>query len=453
VPRSDFVTNHHHYKNDNKAGRSSVQSLNFVRVLSKNMPIVTLTDALLQKHPARDGAILRDRILSGLCVRIGRRTKTFFIATSANGKQVRSTLGRWPLLTVDDARSRALPLLRDCRNGRAPVVAPQLTLPTLETSLVSYCEAKKLKAASLRRYQSIVRTHFGKWYEAPVDQLDTPQFSAHCLKFAQNTGKALVDVGRGVFGALFKYLNATFGLALESPFSKFAAAGLMPKRAEPRSRLLTEEALPAWKQAIHGMPEKQRDYLMTVAMTALRRNECSGIRPSHIDLGGLVLTVPETKTGRAHTLPITPIMLDIFRRRLSTVIEDEPIFKGISVEHISEMAERAGAPRFMLHDLRKLVATTGEKLGLSDATNRRILNHAAKRSDTLHRHYVQLTAADIRAPLQSIQARLLELMAVPAENEKGRACSGTAHLHRRVSYLISSRTAMTSARQRTRASL
>nr|WP_229634100.1 integrase family protein [Duganella qianjiadongensis] len=374
------------------------------------MAIVTLTDTLLQKHPARDGAILRDRILSGLCVRVGRRTKTFFIATSVSGKQVRTTLGRWPLLTVDDARFQALTILRDCRKGLAPVQAQPLTLPTLSESLVTYCETKKLKAASLRRYQSIVRTHFAQWYEARVDQLGKPEFSSHCLTFAQNTGKALVDVGRGVFGALFKYLNATFGLSLENPFSKFAAAGLLPKRAEPRARVLAEEALPAWKRAVDALPEKQRDYLMMAAMTALRRNECSGIRPSHINLDELSLSIPETKTGKAHTLPITPIMLEIFKRRLATVNNDEPIFKGIAVEHISEMAARAGAPRFMLHDLRKLVATTGEKLKLSDAINRRILNHAAKRSDTLHRHYVHLTAADIRVPLESIQAKLLDLM-------------------------------------------
>jgi len=220
-----------------------------------------------------------------------------------------------------------------------PVQAPPLTLPTLEDALVTYCETKKLKAASLRRYQSIIRTHFAQWYEARVDQLARPEFSTHCLTFAQNTGKALVDVGRGVFGALFKYLNATFGLSIENPFSKFAAAGLMPKRAEARARILTEEALPAWKHAIDRLPEKQRDYLMMVAITGLRRNECVGIRPSHIDLAELVLSVPETKTGKAHALPITPAMLEILQRRLATGDADEPIFKGVAVEHISEMAK------------------------------------------------------------------------------------------------------------------
>ena len=49
-------------------------------------------------------------------------------------------------------------------------------------------------------------------------------------------------------------------------------------------------------------------------------------------------------------------------------------------------AKQLGAPRFMLHDLRKLVATVGEKLGLSSAVMRRILNHTAPKIDVLHRH-------------------------------------------------------------------
>lgn len=59
----------------------------------------------------------------------------------------------------------------------------------------------------------------------------------------------------------------------------------------------------------------------------------------------------------------------------------------------------AGAPKFILHDLRKMLATIGEKLGYSDAIMRRILNHVAKRSDTLYRHYVEIGDADILEPL------------------------------------------------------
>ncbi len=64
----------------------------------------------------------------------------------------------------------------------------------------------------------------------------------------------------------------------------------------------------------------------------------------------------------------------------------------------------------MLQDLRKLVATVGEKLGLSSAVLRRILNHTAPKSDVLHRHYVSLGVADVAGAMAQIQEALLGLM-------------------------------------------
>lgn len=71
---------------------------------------------------------------------------------------------------------------------------------------------------------------------------------------------------------------------------------------------------------------------------------------------------------------------------------------------------RHGAPRFMLHDLRKMVATVGQKLGLGDAVLRRILNHTAPKTDVLNRHYVGLTEMDVREGLDRIQVEMETLM-------------------------------------------
>jgi integrase len=162
-----------------------------------------------------------------------------------------------------------------------------------------------------------------------------------------------------------------------------------------------------------ALPSKQRDLLMLLALTGLRRNEGGMLRKKQVDIVAGVLLIPDTKTGQAHSLPITPMMHDILVRRCDGLAEDDPLFSDVSFEHLAEMAMRAGAPKFMLHDLRKLLATTGEQLGFSDTVLRRILNHKAKRSDTLHRHYVRLAVADIHDPLVAIQERLLEQMRQP----------------------------------------
>jgi len=377
------------------------------------MAIVTLSDALLQRLPPKQGQILRDKVLCGFCLKVGKRTHSFLVATSVEGKQARINLGKWPLLSVDEARALALPILRSCRAGQMPAKVVRGKLPTLWESLPAYAKAKGIRPSSLKRYESIVRTHFCDWKDSSVSELGEVAFAEHCQKFAQSKGNAVVDVGRGLISALIKYLNAIYGLSLNSPFDRLAAAGLLPEHAQPRVRKLNESELPVWYKAVCTLPDKQRDYLMLIAFTGLRRDECRNIRCEHVDWDAGLLHIPETKNGDAHSLALTPRIAEILKRRCALLSPSDELFSGVSADHVGEMATRAGAPKFMLHDLRKLLATIGEKLGYSDTVLRRILNHRAKRSDTLHRHYVSLSAHDVAVALTGIQDALFELMNKP----------------------------------------
>jgi len=108
-------------------------------------------------------------------------------------------------------------------------------------------------------------------------------------------------------------------------------------------------------------------------------------------------------------------MREILERRCSRLEPDDELFAGVSAEHLYNMAMRVGSPRFMLHDLRKLVATVGEKLGLSSAVLRRILNHTAPKTDVLHRHYVGLDFGDVRDGLVKIQVEMQRRLGIPRQ--------------------------------------
>ncbi len=129
-----------------------------------------------------------------------------------------------------------------------------------------------------------------------------------------------------------------------------------------------------------------------------------------IDLAKGILVVPMTRNGKPHSLPITPMMREILERRCLGLAGNAVLFKGVSAEHVHSMAIRLGAPKFMLHDLRKLAATVGEKLGLCDAVLRRILNHTAPKTDVLQRHYVGLGDSDVSGALVAIQENLKQLL-------------------------------------------
>ncbi|WP_231663231.1 tyrosine-type recombinase/integrase [Ralstonia solanacearum] len=374
------------------------------------MGIVTLSDALIRKGLGKSGTVLRDRTLCGLCLRIGSRTSTFVVATSTAGRQVRVTLGRWPLITVDEARELALPILRQCRSGEYVAVPVRVQLPTLREALSEYAQAKKVKASSLSRYESLLRTHFADWFDRPVSALKDSAFGDHCHRFAQTKGAALVDLGRGIVGSILRFLSAVHGVEVPNPFVRLGAAGLMPDRPPPRARKLNETGLPAWGHAVDSLPEAQRDYLWLLLLTGLRKNEGSGIRRRDVDLVTNVLVIPETKGKKPHALPITVPMREILERRCEGLDPDLRLFDGLSADHVTEMAKRAGTPDFTLHDLRKLIASVGARLGVGDAILRRILGHAPKRGDVLHRHYVELSALDVAEALTGIQTAVTDLV-------------------------------------------
>lgn len=377
------------------------------------MAIVSLSDYVLQRLKGDDRRIVRDRILVGFCVILNKRRRTFMVATSCKGKQVRVFFGHWPLMSADEAREIAADIIRQCRAGT------YLDKPKLPTKYKSICEIlpqyiqdKGLKLSSQKRYDSVMRTHFVAWYECPINELASPLFAEHCHKFVQKQTLSVIEMGRAFIGAIIRYVNAIYDLDLKSPFDKLAAAGMMNEKMQPRKRKLQEADLPAWYKAVCTLPDKQRDGLMLLAMTGCRRNEALMMKRKQVNFDTGVISIPDTKTGKPHSLPITPIMDEILKRRCEGLSDEYLLFAGISVEHLASMAERAGSPRFMLHDLRKMLATVGERLQIPDAILRRILNHTAQHSNTLYRHYVSTELSDIKKPLEQIQDALLEMMSL-----------------------------------------
>src|SRR5690606_10487250 len=205
------------------------------------------------------------------------------VATSCKGKQVRVTLGRFPLVSVDQARRRAMEILIECREGTYVGIQKDISPITVREQIVKYAQSKKLKESSLNRYISIMKTHFGEWLEAPVTSLKNADFAARCADFAATKGAALVEVGRGFIGAFIKYTNAVSRTNIPNPFTNLADAGLLPEKSKPRARKLQKEALPQWYRAVSTLPAQQRDYLLLLAFTGLRRNEGSLLTRQNFD--------------------------------------------------------------------------------------------------------------------------------------------------------------------------
>ncbi|MFN8389180.1 MAG: integrase arm-type DNA-binding domain-containing protein [Bdellovibrionota bacterium] len=95
-------------------------------------------------------------------VRVGRGgKKAFFLIYSISGKRRRMTLGTYPVISVDEARDRAIDVLRDVQNGGDPKVrrsrVPQ-RFGDLATLFVTKHVRKRCSERTAIEYERIIRS-------------------------------------------------------------------------------------------------------------------------------------------------------------------------------------------------------------------------------------------------------------------------------------------------------
>src|SRR5688572_147956 len=94
-----------------------MDKLKLTRTAVQNLPLISNRQQVFRfKEPP------------GLLLVVGARTKTFAFQSDANGSSRRVALGRYPYMTVDAARIRALELAGQVARGRAIAPNPRLTL-------------------------------------------------------------------------------------------------------------------------------------------------------------------------------------------------------------------------------------------------------------------------------------------------------------------------------------
>src|SRR3954462_15703415 len=86
------------------------------------MPVLHLTRTAIDKiQPPASGQVLyRDATLPGFGLRVGTKSKMYFVEGQVRRRTVRATIGRHVVFTPEAARRRALKVLAEMADGRNP---------------------------------------------------------------------------------------------------------------------------------------------------------------------------------------------------------------------------------------------------------------------------------------------------------------------------------------------
>ncbi len=360
--------------------------------------------------------VLWDDDLRGFGVRIfPSGVKTFVLSYRSGGRKRLMKIGRYGVLTVDQARKKARKLLSRVDEGADPLAELQ---------------EKRLKASQAKTVSELcdifierhakVRKKSWKEDQRKIDKLIKPELGH--LRIEDVTRERIARLYRKigadrpyVANRLLNLLSTMFNMATEwGLVSETSANPAAMKRhsmfrEKRRDRPVKTEELPRLLDAIEAESSPYvRGVLKLLLLTGLRKNEVLRAKWINIDLGRGTLRLEDTKAGRPRHVPLSSAALEIIRALPKMVGNAEFLFPsptkvGAPLYDLKKPWERvrkaAECPDLRIHDLRHTVATLLAESGHPAQTIQQALGH----------HNIQQTMGYVHAGDQHAREALEEL--------------------------------------------
>lgn len=344
-----------------------------------------------------------------------------------SGERQRMTIGIYPAMSLLEARMRAQEIRQTARSGVDPrptatAEEAEAARPTTVSDLLEQYAQQHLQRNldSGDNVERLLERHVvPHWGDRAITELTAPDLVA-LLERVRVPGDARVQAqgqdqhyaamrgGPGAAVEVRKWTRAMFqfavasGLLQANPFTKVRNRD----RVRPRERYLSMEEVQAVWRAAGRLPNPWSALFRLLLLTGSRRNEWAGAKWSWMDKGVTRLEIPanDYKTGRGHVVPFSRQVQAILRGMpqgllgpylLSTAGGTVPVSgfskakAGLDALVMEEMDGVEVAP-WVVHDLRRSMATHMERLGVLPHVIEACLGHALRGVAGTYRHYNHL---------------------------------------------------------------
>ncbi len=353
------------------------------------MKTLRLTDRWLRAISVKTGREeFADSITSGLRLRVSRRTKNWSVVTRRDNKQIRLPLGSYPDVGLSDARDRANAILSDPSGSSIDAViggSKNAETPSLESLFNDYIEQMKAKGQKSHKEYSRVLinsphsfynfmhgkmkrgprvgdvhpSHVAEWLREIYQR--APSHARHCRAY-------LHAVFAWATRAEFDYTSTTAGTDYGVKLNPVASTPGGPK-SKARQRVLSISELKNFWKLIPEVadPTASAALRLLITMGGLRISEILHSEVSWYEKEWL--TIPETKNGREHGVPLTELAKKEFaiarkvakpgsKFLFSHRFDNDKPMPVTTVGRVTKrIIERNNLEHFQLRDLRRTMKT------------------------------------------------------------------------------------------------
>jgi integrase len=355
------------------------------------MNLTAKTAATLSSLPeGKTDVIYFDNALPGFGLRLrasagGKVLRSWVAQYRRAGGTRRITLGAVGVHSAEQARTAAKKVLAAAALGQDPQAERSARRDkdrrTLRGVAAEYLEAKR---AQVRRRTHVELTryltdgYFKPLHSLPIDTVTRKDIAATLVAINRESGAPTAAAARAALSAFFSWC-LRMGLAESNP----VVGSFAPASSPGRSRVLTDADLAAvWKAS--GDDDHGRIVKLLI-LTGCRRQEIGSLCWSELDRDAGTWTLPaeRSKNKRAHTLPLAEAAWRIVDATPRVVGRDH-LF-GVRADGFRNWADGKAdldkgldgkmSDPWVLHDIRRTVATKMADMGIQPHVIEQILNH------------------------------------------------------------------------------
>jgi len=357
-----------------------------------------------------------DEVEQGLMLYVSPTARTWGLYkwSPTEKRPIRKSIGRWPLVTVDEARKRAKALSLKLLDGESLNRPDTVTLKELVRRYVAWNKTRDLKYPDW--IDDVIRLSFPDWLGRDIATITRADLADRHIEIAEKRGKVAAARSVKAMRTLYKFADEN-----ELYTGRNVAKAVRVEDTQPRRRFLSPDEQARVRAALDdpSLAEWVKPLMLLALSTGARRTNLCSMRWDALDLDAGVYRVKaaDSKNKIPMDIVLPPEAVAILRERQKKATS-EWVFPSpkASSGHLVEtwyamkrVYEIAKVEDATLHDARRTLGSMLTQAGAPLSTVQRALNH--KNPSTTARTYSISSDASVR----EFMAKLAAAKAVPSE--------------------------------------
>lgn len=343
--------------------------------------------------------------------------KTFYLYKRIDGRPERLLLGKFPDLSVENARRLAASAKGEIAMGENPQKAKRSIRDEMSfgTLFGEYLEKhSKVHKRSWAYDEREVNKFLKHWFKRKISSIEKAEVERLHAKVGKDSGlyqaNRLLERIRSIFNKA-----ADWGWDGANP-----ATGIKKYREKSRDRFLQPEELPRFFEALANEPnEAARDFFMISLLAGARKSNTLAMRWDEINFHAATWRIVLTKNDDPQIVHLSPQAMEILKERKLHSLSPW-VFPGSGAKgHLADpkkawarILKEAGIADLRIHDLRRTLGSWQAATGANSYIIGKSLGHRSQQSTAV---YARLNLDPVRDSVNKATDAMLGYLRRPGD--------------------------------------